>query len=110
MKKLFYVMLLAAGMSFAASNVTIAQNQNTKVKAGCCQKAAANANMKSANCPMAAKNGCPKANCPKDCPMAGKKDCPKAAGKSCPKANCPMKQGTTAGKKTGSPVAEAKVK
>lgn len=103
MKKLFYILVFMAGVSFMVPNTTIAQE--TKAKSACCQKATADAGVKSADCPMAAKEKA-KANCPmaekKGCSMAEKKECQKA-GKDCKNANCPMKKGS-AGKK----VAEAK--
>lgn len=106
MKKLFYILVFIAGVSFIASNTAFAQD--TKAKAACCQKAAAGKDMKSANCPMADKT---KANCPmgdkKNCPMAEKKDCPKA-GKDCPKANCPMKNGAKKSAAKTGPVAQLK--
>jgi hypothetical protein len=110
MKRFVYLSLFLAGMFFASSNVAIAQNQDTKAKTACCQKAAAGANMKNPNCPMAAKSNCIKTNCPKDCPMAGKKECPMATGKNCSKANSPMKKGTANNKKASIPEAEAKMK
>jgi len=110
MKKLFYILVFMAGVSFMAPDTAIAQE--TKAKSACCKKATADADVKSADCPMAAKEKA-KADCPmaakKDCPMAGKKECPKA-GKDCKNANCPMKNGT-AGKKCcakAGPVAEVK--